>query len=97
MLTAEQLRAARALLRWQQKGLAEAAGISLETVKRLEGLNGPVSAQTNTVIALQSALEKAGVAFIDENGGGVGVRLSRRRPRKRSQSVNSRATRRLSP
>lgn len=82
MLTAEQLRAARALLRWRQKGLAEAAGISLETVKRLESLRGPISAQTSTVMALETALTKAGVEFIDENGDGVGVRLARRKPKR---------------
>ncbi len=78
MLTAEQIRAARALLRWEQRRLAEAAGVSLETIKRLEGLTGPVSANTTTVSAIQAALEKAGVEIIPENGGGPGVRLAKK-------------------
>jgi hypothetical protein len=78
LLTAEQLRAARALLRWQQKGLSEASGVSLETVKRLESLTGALIAQTSTVMALQSAFEKAGIVFIEEKGVGVGLRLARR-------------------
>jgi transcriptional regulator with XRE-family HTH domain len=78
LLAAEQLRAARALLRWDQKTLATAAGISVETVKRLEGMSGPVSAHSVTVDVLQKALEAAGVEFITENGGGPGVRLKKR-------------------
>jgi len=50
MLTAEQLRAARALLRWEQKRLAADANVSLETIKRLESLIGKISAQTGTVM-----------------------------------------------
>ena len=79
VVTGEQIRAARALLRWEQKRLAETSGLSLETVKRLEGIVGPVSANTGTVAKLQAALEAAGVAFIPEGAyqgeGGPGVRL----------------------
>jgi predicted transcriptional regulator len=63
------------MLRWEQKRLAEAAQVSLETVKRIEGMTGPVSANVATVDAIQRALEAAGVVFIAENGGGPGVRL----------------------
>lgn len=73
--TGEQLRAARALLRMEQRGLAEASGVSLETVKRLEGIKGPVSANAATVDKLTRALGAAGVVFIPENGEGAGVRL----------------------
>jgi DNA-binding XRE family transcriptional regulator len=76
MLTAEQIRAARALLRWEQKRLAAQASVSLETIKRLEGLTGKVSAQTGTADAIVRALERAGVVFIPRNGGGAGVRLA---------------------
>lgn len=86
MITAEQLRAARALLRWQQKALAVASGVSLETVKRLESLTGPVSAQTSTVMALQAAFEKAGIEFIEDKGVGVGLRFARRRATKVKES-----------
>jgi predicted transcriptional regulator len=76
--TSEQIRAARALLRWEQRDLAEASGISLPSVKRLETQPGPLAAQERTIRQLVTALEKAGVEFIAENGGGAGVRLKRR-------------------
>ena len=75
VITGEQLRGARAMLRWEQRRLAEASGVTLETVKRLEAIVGPVSAGAATVDKLRSALEAAGVEFIAENGGGPGVRL----------------------
>jgi DNA-binding XRE family transcriptional regulator len=75
MITAEQMRAARALVRIDQGELAKASGVSIDTVKRLEGLRGTLSAQMSTVTSLKRALEAAGVIFIDENGGGAGVRL----------------------
>ena len=74
-LSSEQLRAARALIRWEQKDLAEASSVSLPTVKRLETRPGTISANATTIGALRSALERAGVEFIAENGGGAGVRL----------------------
>jgi hypothetical protein len=76
-LTSEQIRAARALLRWEQADLAEASGISLPTIKRLEVQPGPLPAQRATIDALKSALERQGIAFLGEDGGGRGVRLRR--------------------
>lgn len=78
-LTSEQVRAARALLRWEQKDLAEASGVSLPSVKRLEQKPGPLAAQGRTISDLRRALEQAGVQFIPENGGGAGVRMRDRR------------------
>ena len=79
-LTAEQLRAARALLRWEQTAVAERAKVSVETIKRLERMDGLLAAaKVGTVSAIQAALEAAGVEFIEENGGGPGVRLSKRK------------------
>jgi transcriptional regulator with XRE-family HTH domain len=75
MLTSEQIRAARALLRWEQKDLAFASGVSLPTIKRLETKPGPLNAHGPTVGALSRALEEAGIQFIPEDGGGPGVRL----------------------
>jgi transcriptional regulator with XRE-family HTH domain len=75
MLTSEQIRAARALLRWEQKDLASASGVSLPTIKRLETKPGPLNAHGPTIDALSRALGEAGVQFIPENGGGPGVRL----------------------
>ena len=81
MLTIEQLRAARGLLGWSQSKLAERAGLSLPTVKRVEINLGPrVSEEARN--RLRRALESAGVEFIDENGGGPGVRLRRRHQKK---------------
>lgn len=78
-LTGEQIRAARAILRWEQKQLAEAAGVSLETIKRLEKISGNVGGLARTSDAIQDALEAAGAEFIpagDYHGtGGPGVRL----------------------
>ena len=77
MVTVEQLRAARALLGWSQSELAARAGLSLPTVKRLEAGFGPrVSNEARG--KMQQAIEAAGIVFIDENGGGPGVRLQRR-------------------
>lgn len=77
-LTSEQMRAARALLRWEQKDVAEASGVSLPSIKRLEARPGPLSAQDRTVEAIRNALAEAGIQFIPENGGGAGVRLAKR-------------------
>jgi transcriptional regulator with XRE-family HTH domain len=80
-LTSEQIRAARMLLRWEQKDLADASGISLPSIKRLETQPGLLSAHERTLTELRRALERAGVEFIPENGGGAGVRLSKRSKR----------------
>ncbi len=80
MITIEQLRAARGLLGWSQSELAARAGLSLPTVKRLEGEFGPrVSDEARE--KLQRAIETAGIELIDENGGGLGLRF--RKPRRR--------------
>ena len=76
-MTAEQLRAARSLLRWQQSDLAQNSGVSIPTIKRLEAMDGQLTGHSTTIRALQAALEAAGVQFIPENGGGAGVRLAK--------------------
>ena len=75
----DQLRAARALLGWSQSELAARAGLSLPTVKRLEGAFGP-RVSDDAQIKMQKAIEAAGIEFIEENGGGLGVRF--RKPRR---------------
>ena len=81
MVTVEQLRAARGLLGWSQSELAARAGLSLPTVKRLEAGFGPrVSDEARS--RLQRAIEAAGIQFIEENGGGLGVRFRTNRKRK---------------
>jgi len=78
MLTGEQIRAARALARLEQSQLAETSGVSVPTIKRLETMRGPISANTTTEAAIRRAFTEAGVIFIDENGQGPGVRLIKR-------------------
>ena len=75
VITSEQMRAARALIRWEQRDLAETSKVSLPSIKRLETTRGPLAAQSRTIEALRSALELAGVEFT--NGEQPGVRLRR--------------------
>jgi predicted transcriptional regulator len=79
MITSEQVRAARAILRIEQKDLAELSKVSLPSIKRLESQPGPLAAQARTIAAVREALEAAGVIFIAENGEGPGVRLVKQR------------------
>lgn len=76
MLTAEQVRAGRALVRMGQASLARHAGVSVETIKRIERVDGALStAKAGTLESVKRVLEAAGVIFVDENGEGPGVRL----------------------
>ena len=78
MRTAEQLRAARALLDWSQDQLAEKSGVGVATIRRLEGQSGNLRTYSDTLWSLQTALEAAGIIFIpEENGLGPGVRFAR--------------------
>ncbi len=82
MITAAQCRAARGLLAWSQQDLAGRAGVGIVTVHQLEaGISHPRRA---TVDVVRRAFEAAGVAFIDGNGGGPGVRLSKPQGAKQS-------------
>lgn len=72
----EQVKAARALLRWSQVDLADASGISLPTIKRLESLSGTLGGRPETTSAILAALEGAGIEFIGDGNTGVGVRLA---------------------
>jgi transcriptional regulator with XRE-family HTH domain len=73
MITPEQCRAARALLRMSQDDLAAKTKISAVTVRKFENQTGTLRAAMIHLIRL--TLEAEGVEFIDENGGGPGVRL----------------------
>jgi transcriptional regulator with XRE-family HTH domain len=73
MLTAAQCRAARGLLDWSQLDLAKKAGVGIVTVRQLEASTHEPRRATLDVV--RRALEAGGVEFIDENGGGAGVRL----------------------
>jgi ribosome-binding protein aMBF1 (putative translation factor) len=74
-LTSAQIRAARALVRWSAADLAQAASLGANTVRRAEVAEGETSLTAANELAIRRALESAGVEFIDENGGGAGVRL----------------------
>jgi hypothetical protein len=74
-ITGRQIAAGRALARMEQAELANAANISVATLRRMEASEGPVPGMANNVAAIRAALESAGVEFIAENGGGPGVRL----------------------
>jgi hypothetical protein len=74
-LTGPQIRAARALLQWSAEDLSRRSAVSVRTIRRAE-LAGQTTALTAANdLAIRRALETAGVVFIDENGGGSGVRL----------------------
>lgn len=76
MLQTAQIRAARALLGWNQAYLAKAANVSIATIRRMEAQEGPVMGYVSTLIRIQSAFEQAGICFLDTDaGGGIGVRL----------------------
>jgi predicted transcriptional regulator len=81
MITAAQIRAARALLGIDQKKLAELSGVSLPTIQRMEASEGNVRGMVDTLTKVVEALSKAGVELIGENarseGSGRGVRLRR--------------------
>jgi transcriptional regulator with XRE-family HTH domain len=79
MMTAAQLRAARALLGLEQRQLAELAGLSVPTIQRMEASEGVVRGNVDSLTKLIEALRAAGVELIGEGaaspGGGRGVRL----------------------
>jgi transcriptional regulator with XRE-family HTH domain len=81
-----QLRAARALVAWSQEKLAEASGVSLPTIKRLEPGDGVLPTKVETMQKLQRALEAAGVEFT--NGGQPGVRMKRTDGKVSADDVN---------
>ena len=80
-LTSAQIRAARSLIRWTADDLATASALSVATVRRAELKEIETSMTTANDLAIRRALETAGVEFIDENGGGPGVRLRKRQKR----------------
>ncbi|MBI1684878.1 transcriptional regulator [Caulobacter hibisci] len=74
-MTAGQIRAARGLIDWSGPNLAEASGISLHTIRRMETM-GPERSTAANVQAVKRALEEAGIVFQGENDEfGAGVRL----------------------
>jgi predicted transcriptional regulator len=85
VVTIRQIKAARALLGWSQEDLAQHSLISEPTIARLESADGQIAGRPSTAENIKAALEKAGIEFIAENGGGVGVRLRKRHKSKKSR------------
>ncbi len=83
-LTGAQIRSARALLRWSAQDLAKYSSLGVNTIRRAEATDDATSLTTANDLAIRRALEFAGVEFIDENGGGPGVRLAAKRRAKKS-------------
>jgi hypothetical protein len=79
-LTSAQIRAGRALIRWSAEDLARSSSVGLTTIRRAELAIDETSLTAANNLAIRNALEAAGIEFIDENGGGPGVRL--RKPTK---------------
>lgn len=75
MITSGQIRAARALVKWTGKELAEASGVAFSTLMRLETGEGVPGAQAKTLDAIQKAFEEVGVEFIGTPESGAGVRF----------------------
>ena len=82
MITAAQLRAARALVGMDQRDLAAASGLSLPTIQRMEASEGVIRGNVDSLMKLIAALEGAGVELINEGAvsekGGRGIRLRAR-------------------
>ncbi len=82
MMTAAQLRAARALVGMDQRDLAAASGLSLPTIQRMEASEGVIRGNVDSLMKLIAALELAGVELINEGAisekGGRGIRLKTR-------------------
>ena len=74
-ISIRQIKAARSLLDWSQERLAEASGVSIPTVRRLEAVDGELGGRRDTAGKIVAALEAAGVEFT--NGDQPGVRLGR--------------------
>jgi transcriptional regulator with XRE-family HTH domain len=83
LITTRLIKAARALLGWSQGDLARRSGISEPTIARLESAEGELGGREDTGKKIKNAIVNAGIEFIDENGGGPGVRLRKRASKRR--------------
>ena len=76
MITGAQVRAAKSLIRWSGSDLADRAGVSLSSIRRIEAFDGvPDSASVKVLHSIQEAFEDAGIEFIGTPEEGPGVRL----------------------
>jgi transcriptional regulator with XRE-family HTH domain len=74
VITSAQIRAARGILNWSRKDLAEYSGISFASMMRLESFEGVPASNFKTLESIKQAFEKAGVEFIGTPESGAGVR-----------------------
>jgi len=75
LITSEQIRAARALIKWSADDLAEAAGVGVATIRRFESVAGVPSGQMRVIELLRNTLQTAGVEFVGTPDDRPGVRL----------------------
>ena len=78
MITTEQIRAARQMIRMTAEGLASASGVGVATIRRYELMSGVPAGNARSVEAIQKALEVAGIEFIGTPEDRPGVRLTKR-------------------
>ena len=84
-ISSAQMRAARALLRWSALDLATASKVGVATIRRVEVVEGEIPVTPANEAALRRTLESTGVEFIEENGGGPGVRLRKPGPSRKEK------------
>ncbi len=77
LITGRQLKAARALVGWEQTALAKKSGVAISTIRRMESFAGDIGARTGTLSLVMKALERAGIEFLDDNSPGVRLRPSK--------------------
>jgi ribosome-binding protein aMBF1 (putative translation factor) len=76
MITGTQIRSARAALRWSVQELADRAGISIQTIKRFEVVDGIPASRSATLLEIKAALESAGIEFIGTPSDRPGIRFA---------------------
>ena len=77
LITGAQIRAGRLLLQWSVQDLADRAKLGVATIQRSEATDGEPMLTMGRAIAIRYTLEAAGVIFVEENGAGPGVRLTK--------------------
>jgi transcriptional regulator with XRE-family HTH domain len=83
MIESAQIRAARALLGWRQEDLSRASGVGTATIQRIEKGNRPIAGYVSTLVRIQTAFEKAGIEFIDDDEiGGFGLRMTKKKKKR---------------
>jgi len=84
-ISSAQVRAARALLRWTALDLAHASKVGVATIRRAEVVEGQLPVTLPNEASIRRALEAAGIEFIEDNGGGEGVRFKKPQKHKKSR------------